>query len=116
MGRIMKFHYGHPETHFEAWHHAGAGRMEVGLHFEGAAARNAAAVDFFGHRMLEVKGGLPSAELEPWERGWARLYETFPAPELDLAALDGSAMRLAAYITILQPILNTFWSELNGPD
>jgi len=116
MGRIMKFHYGHPETHFEAWHHAGAGRMEVGLHFEGSAARNAAAADFFGHRMLEVKGGLPSAELEPWERGWVRLYETFPAAELDLGVLDGTAMRLADYMTILQPILITFWSERNGPD
>ena len=76
---------------------------------------NAAALEFFGHRMLEVKGGLPAAELEPWDRGWGRIYETFPAAELDLATLDGSAARLCAYITILQPFLNTFWSELNGP-
>src|ERR1700675_3451664 len=31
-GRLFKLHYGHPEFHYEAWHHTGAGRFEVGLH------------------------------------------------------------------------------------
>ena len=33
-GRLFKLHYGHPEFHYEAWHHTGAGRFEVGLHLD----------------------------------------------------------------------------------
>lgn len=108
---VMKFHYGHPETHFEAWYHSGQGRLEVGLHLEGRPELNAAALAFFRARMVEVRGGLPFAELEPWDRGWARLYETFSAPTLDTDALEEAARRVAAYVVTLQPLLEQFWSE-----
>jgi hypothetical protein len=108
---VVKFHYGHPETHFEAWYHGAQGRLEVGLHFEGARDLNAAGLEFFRARMVEVKGGLPRAELEPWDRGWVRLYETFPALGLDGETLERAAAGLAAYITTLQPLLERFWSE-----
>ena len=111
---VLKFHYGHPETHYEAWYHSGQGRVEVGLHFEGSRDLNQAGLEFFRSRMVEVKGGLPHAELEPWDRGWTRLYETFRATGLDLEALEGAASRLAAYITTLQPLLEQFWSERHG--
>jgi len=111
---VLKFHYGHPETHFEAWYHHGQGRLELGLHFEGSRDLNAGALEFFRSRMVEVKGGLPSAELEPWDRGWTRLYETFPASSLDGEALDRAADLLAAYITTLQPLLDEFWRERDG--
>ena len=111
---VIKFHYGRPETHFEAWYHSGQGRVEVGLHFEGDRALNQAGLEFFRRHMVEVKGGLPSAELEPWDRGWVRLYETFPAAGLDHPALEETARRLAAYVTTLQPLLELFWSELDG--
>jgi hypothetical protein len=65
--------------------------------------------------MVEVKGSLPRAELEPWDRGWTRLYETFPTPDLDGDAVDESARRLSAYIVTLQPLLDQFWSEFDGP-
>jgi hypothetical protein len=111
---VMKFHYGHPETHFEAWHHSGQGRVEVGLHFEGSRELNAAGLDYFRVRIVEVKGGLPRAELEPWERGWTRLYETFPALSLDTHALEETAERIGRYVVTLQPLLDEFWSELDG--
>src|ERR1700694_3466610 len=60
-GRLMKVHFGEPAYHFEVWHHTGAGRLEVGLHFEASAAENQAAFDFFRARIVEVKGGLPRA-------------------------------------------------------
>src|SRR5437660_5337479 len=82
-GRLMKLHFGQPAYHFEAWHHTGAGRLEVGLHFEASAAENQAAFEFFRSRMVEVKASLPRAELEPWDRGWSRLYETLPATRFD---------------------------------
>jgi hypothetical protein len=111
---VMKFHYGRPETHYEAWYHSGQGRVEVGLHFEGSPELNAAGLDFFRARMVEVKGSLPRAELEPWDRGWTRLYETFPAVGLDNDALAATAGRIAAYMIALQPLLDQFWSEHDG--
>jgi hypothetical protein len=101
----MKVHYDNPEFHFELWHHTGAGRLEVGLHFEGAAPDNQRAFDYFRVRMVEVKASLPYAELEPWDRGWTRLYETFPAAQLDTVVLERAAALACAYVATLQPML-----------
>jgi hypothetical protein len=101
-------HFGEPAYHFEVWHHTGAGRLEVGLHFEASAAENEAAFDFFRARIVEVKAGLPRAELEPWDRGWSRLYETFPAARLDSEALDHAIDLTSEYVVTLQPMLGQF--------
>ena len=106
--RLLKIHFGRPELHYEAWHHTGAGRLEIGLHFEGKADLNERALDFFRSRIVEVKAGLPRAELEPWDRGWSRLYETMQAPLLDDHVLDAAVDRMTAYITTLQPMLESF--------
>ncbi len=106
--RLFKLHYGHPEFHFEVWHHTGAGRLEIGLHFEGKADANGRAFDYFRERMVEVKARLPRAELEPWDRGWSRLYETLLAPQLDENVLVAAVDRLDGYITTLQPMLLVF--------
>jgi hypothetical protein len=106
-GRLVKLHYGHPEFHFEAWHHTGDGRLEIGLHFEGSTEQNQQAFDFFRSRMIEIKAGLPHAELEPWDRGWARLYETLPAAQLDERVLEVAVGRMSDYIVTLQPIVES---------
>jgi hypothetical protein len=110
-GRLMKVYFDEPALHYEAWHHTGAGRLEVGLHFEATAAENDAAFDFFRARMVEVKAGLPRAELEPWDRGWSRLYETLPATRLDDDVLDRAVGCMARYIVTLQPLLEQFIEE-----
>ena len=107
-GRLMKVHFGEPAFHYEAWHHTGAGRLEVGLHFEASATENQAAFDFFRSRIVEVKAGLPRAELEPWDRGWTRLYETVAAPGLDDQVLARTAECMTDYVVTLQPMLNEF--------
>jgi len=107
-GRLMKVHFGEPAFHFEAWHHTGAGRIEVGLHFEASADENQAAFAYFRSRMVEVKASLPHAELEPWDRGWSRLYETLPAARLDDAVLRHTVECMALYIVMLQPLLEQF--------
>ncbi len=107
-GRLMKVHFGELAFHYEAWHHAGAGRLEVGLHFEGSAAENQAAFDFFRARIVEIKAGLPRAELEPWDRGWTRLYETVPAARLDDQVLDQTVECMTDYVVTLQPMLDQF--------
>jgi hypothetical protein len=110
-GRLMKLHFGEPSFHFEAWHHTGPGRLEVGLHFEGSAAENQAAFDFFRGRMVEVKASLPRAELEPWDRGWSRLYETLPAARLDDDVLRSTVECMTGYVVTLQPLLEQFLKE-----
>ena len=107
-GRLLKLHYGYPEFHYEAWHHTGAGRFEVGLHFEGSADANQRVLEFFRSRMVEVKARLSRAELEPWDRGWSRLYETLAAPQLDEALLHDAGNRMCAYITTLEPLMVQF--------
>ena len=107
-GRLMKLNFGEPAFHYEAWHHMGIGRLEVGLHFEGSAKENQAALDFFRARIVEVKAGLPRAELEPWDRGWTRLYETVPAVRLDDQVLDQTAQCMTDYVVTLQPMLDQF--------
>jgi hypothetical protein len=57
---------------------------------------------------VEVKARLPRAELEPWDRGWTRLYETLPALQLDEIVLANAIERLDAYVTTLQPMLLGF--------
>lgn len=113
-GRLIKLHYGHPELHYEVWHHTGVGKLEIGLHFEGGAELNQRAFDFFRERIVEVKAQLPRAELEPWDRGWSRLYETLSAPQLDEALADQGAARLAEYVKTLQPLVETFWKLERG--
>lgn len=109
--RLLKLHYGRPEIHFEAWHHTGGGRLEIGLHFEGTSAFNDRAFGFFRARMVEVKAMLPRAELEPWDRGWSRLYETVSAPHLDERVQAATAGLLAGYIEALQPMVERFLKE-----
>ena len=110
-GRLIKLHYGRPEFHYEAWHHTGAGRLEIGLHFEGSAQQNQEAFDFFRVRMIEVKAQLPHAELEPWDRGWSRLYETLPAPQLDEHVVDSAVDLMSDYIVTLQPLLESLLQD-----
>ena len=107
-GRLMKLHFGEPAFHYEAWHHTGAGRLEIGLHFEASAAQNHAVFEYFRARIVEVKAELPRAELEPWDRGWCRLYETVPATRLDDQVLARAAECMADYVITLQPLLHEF--------
>ena len=105
----MKLYYGEPVFHYEAWHHTGAGRLEVGLHFEAVAATNQAAFEYFRARIVEVKSRLPRAELEPWDRGWSRIYETLAAPSLDERVLSEAVQCVVAYVVTLQPMVDEFW-------
>ncbi|HEV2028390.1 MAG TPA: hypothetical protein VGS16_07645 [Candidatus Dormibacteraeota bacterium] len=110
-GRLVKLHYSRPDFHYEAWHHTGDGRLEIGLHFEGSGAENQAAFDFFRAQMIGIKADLPHAELEPWDRGWSRLYETLPAAQLDDGVLDAAVQRMSDYIVTLQPLLEALLKD-----
>jgi hypothetical protein len=110
-GRLMKLHFERPEFHYEAWHHTGDGRLEIGLHFEGSRDENQEAFVFFRAQMVGIKSQLPHAELEPWDRGWSRLYETLRAPQLDEDVLETAVGCMSGYIVTLQPLLNAWLKD-----
>lgn len=110
-GRLIKIYFDQPRLHFEAWHHPRTQRLEVGLHLEGSPELNRRGLELLRSRMLEVKESLPLAELEPWDRGWCRLYQTLAAPVLDAELLESTAALLAAYVVALTPILEELESQ-----
>lgn len=56
-------------------------------------------------RLVEIKARLGSRiDLEPWDRGWVRLYETHPMEGFDPAAVSRTAARVAELIRVLWPL------------
>lgn len=43
-------------------------------------------------------------DLEPWDRGWIRLYETHPVEVFDAGRVAGTAARMAELIEVLWPM------------
>jgi len=105
---LVQIYYRDPAFHYEVWHLGERrGRMEVGLHFESRdPERNQAALEWVSLHIWEIRHHLgPYVEAEPWDRGWAKVFETHPLPPLDEESLARFAQRLALWIQTLEPIL-----------
>lgn len=105
--RIAQFWFG-PDNpiHYEVALHERTGRLELGLHFEADPALNRALYAFFDKCLLEIQAELgPHFWLEDWDRGWARLYETYPLWPLSTERVETISLRLRKIISVLQPIL-----------
>jgi hypothetical protein len=56
--------------------------------------------------MVEIKGELgETIDLERWDRGWARLYETWPCEKVDRPFRDQMTERFSRIIAVTQPIV-----------
>lgn len=105
-GWLAQLSYDDPRRHYEVWYHGRSQRVEVGLHLEADAGTNQRLLAHLDGHLVAIKTALGlRAELEPWDRGWVRLYETLPAPLLDEPLAELAAARLAAYVAALQPLL-----------
>jgi hypothetical protein len=105
-GGLAQIYYHDPGTHFEAWFHWKTGRLELGLHFEKSARDNEALFNAFDRRIVEIKCELgESIELERWEKGWVRIYETWPCEKIDRAFREQMTERFARIVEFLQPML-----------
>lgn len=94
-----------PRIHFEAWWHANTGRLELGLHLESSPPVNERIARALSQRLLMIKARLGgNLDLEPWDRGWIRIYETYPMEVFDAAAVTRTAARIAELITVLWPL------------
>ena len=102
---IGKVWTGNEDVHYEIWPRPRLGLVELGLHFEADALTNARLLAAFRAREPEIRAALGAAPLiEPWDKGWARVYESYPL-ENGRAAAERYGARLAAYVAALEPIV-----------
>jgi hypothetical protein len=103
-GRLLKLWYDpDPRIHYEVALYERTQQLELGLHFEADPARNEWLRRQFVARLIELKWALGNGvEVEPWDRGWARVYETHPFAPLDEPRLEEFAPRMAAFIEAVQ--------------
>jgi len=54
---------------------------------------------------MEIKAQLgKSVELERWDRGWSRIFESIPLLPFDETFLENISTSLAKMISLLQPL------------
>jgi hypothetical protein len=94
-----------PRLHFEAWWHANNGRLELGLHLEAEPAINDRIANGLARQLLMIKARLgQQLDLEPWDRGWVRLYESHAIEVFDAAQIKRTAARMAELISVIWPM------------
>ena len=103
---LVQIYYDQPTIHFEVWSIRRLGRLEMGLHFEGKdRAFNERMLLFFERYIIEIKAQVgKSVELERWDRGWTRIFESIPLPRFNETSLVSVSTRLAKMISLLQPL------------
>lgn len=103
---LIQLYRDDPRLHYEVWIQRKAGRIEVGLHFEGERETNYRWAEALSRRVLELQAELgPNVELEEWTRSWTRLHRMVPLRKLDDDLADEVAEVLAAFIRVMEPIL-----------
>ncbi len=108
-GSLAQLHYQDPRVHYELWFHWRTGRLEIGLHFERDERTNEALFELFDRHIVAIKAELgESVDLERWDKGWARIYETWPCERVDRQFRALTVERLARLISVLEPIRATF--------
>ena len=111
---LVQLYYTDPQVHYEVVTlGVKRGELEIGLHFESRnSATNEQLLAGFTRHLLEIKAELGDRfEAEMWDRGWTKVYETFPMETFDEAYIDRVAARLAQVIVALQPILEEITSK-----
>jgi len=103
---LVQLYYGDPDVHFEVSSLRRLGRLEIGLHFEKRdRAFNERMFLFFDRHIIEIKAQLgKSIELERWDRGWSRIFESIPLPSFNETFLETVSTSLAKMIPLLQPL------------
>lgn len=102
---LIKLYYGNRDLHYEVWLRPRLKTIEIGLHFESDELTNARLLGAFRARRRGVARALPAARIEPWDKGWARIWEPLSYDRLDGAFADELAERLASYVVTLEPML-----------
>jgi len=104
---LVQIYYHQPRIHYEVWALPGRTALELGLHFEHRDRElNARLLDHFDRYAVAIKAELgEGVEVEPWDKGWAKVYEVVPREAFEPPYLENVAARLARMIAYLHPIL-----------
>jgi hypothetical protein len=104
-GSLAQLHYDDARIHYEVWFHWRTGRVEIGLHLERDEQTNLRYFAALDREIVRLKVELGDGlALEGWDKGWARLYETWPCDKVDPAFREDLIDRLARLIATVQPI------------
>jgi hypothetical protein len=116
-GWMVKLWFGNKDLHYECGVYVRRKVIEVGLHFESDAFTNQLLLGAIRVRAKTIAKKLPGARIEGWDKGWARVWEPIPIEKLDEKLSDHTTKTLAAYIRVLEPMLedalpaNVRWSK-----
>ncbi len=110
---IVQFYDQDRQIHYEVQRIPKRHQFELGLHFESRnKALNAHLLQGFSRRAFEIHDQLgASIAVEPWDRGWAKVYDLISAEPLTEAFQARVVDRLAEMITCLHPILHHIYEE-----
>lgn len=109
---LVKLYYTSLAVHYEAWVQRKTGRLELGLHFEGAAESNQALLAALARYAPVIMAELgPQVEMEQWTKSWTRIHRSLALGPLNEEFVHVAAQQLAQMITVLQPMLEKAWLE-----
>ncbi len=103
---LIQFHYGEPRLHYEVSSAKYRSGWELGFHCEAKDhSLNLYMLKGFRRHLFEIKDVLgATVEAEMWDKGWTKIYEVYPAGDLNVAYQESLATRLSEFIVCLHPI------------
>jgi hypothetical protein len=104
-GWMVKLWFGNKDLHYECGVYLHRKVVELGLHFESDAFTNQLLLGAFRGRAKVIARRLPTARIEAWDRGWARVWEAIPLEPFDGPFGARVTKTLAQYVRALEPIL-----------
>jgi hypothetical protein len=104
-GWMVKLWFGNKDLHYECGVYPHRKVVELGLHFESDAFTNQLLLGALRGHAKAIARRIPTARLEPWDKGWARVWEPIPLQRFDDEFGAQVTTTLAKYVRVLEPIL-----------
>jgi hypothetical protein len=102
---MVKLWSGNKQLHYECGIYLHRKVIELGLHFESDQMTNARLLGAFRGHEKAIARRLPTARIEAWDKGWARVWESIPLQPIDERFAAQVTKTLVRYVCVLQPIL-----------
>jgi hypothetical protein len=104
-GWMVKLWFGNKDLHYECGVYLHRKVVELGLHFESDAFTNQLLLGAMRTRARAIVRRIPTARIETWDKGWARVWEAIPLQRFDDQFSAQVTTTLAKYLRVLEPIL-----------
>jgi len=102
---MVKIWSGNKQLHYECGVYLHRKVIELGLHFESDPMTNARLLGAFRSHAKAIARRLPTARIEEWDKGWARIWESIPLQPFDEPFAARITRTLVRYVRVLEPIL-----------